>query len=170
MTTESSLGSDPAESQLVLDMREREQLRRLQLLKLLQGYVPDLPEQTLGAIASQFAPVEFNEGHRITVQDEPGNAMYLITKGTVQVLFTPFGGAFGASPQELARLGEGDLLGEMALVFNQPRSATAVALEPVEAFSLSWDSWIRLQALYPAFAAKVQEVAENRQRENEQST
>lgn len=169
MTTESRESNLPGQ-QLIDDLRGRELAQRLQLLKLLQGYVPDLPERDLEAIANQFEPVKFDEGDRIVVQGEPGNAMYLITQGRAQVVFTPFGGAFGAPPQELAILKEGDLLGEMALVFNQPRSATAVALERVKAFSLSRDSSIHVQAFYPAFWGQVEVVAEERQRINEQST
>lgn len=170
MTTENLPGSADTDQQLILDIREQELAQRLHLLKLLQGYAPDLPEEHLEAIASQFEPVEFNEGHRIVVQGEPGYAMYLITQGRAQVVFTPFGGAFGAPSEELAILKEGDLLGEMALVFNQARSATAVALEPVKAFSLSRDSYYRLQALFPAFWGQVELVAEERQRINQQLT
>lgn len=169
MTTEHR-ESDSAGQQMIDDLRERELTQRLHLLKLLQDYVPDLPEEHLKAIASQFELVEFDAGDRIVVQGEPGNAMYLLTQGRVQVVFTPFEGAFGAPSEELAILGEGDLLGEMALVFNQPRSATAVALEAVKAFSLTRDSSIRLQAFFPAFWGQVELVAERRLKENQQPT
>ena len=159
MTTENNLG-----------LREKEPTKRLSLSRFLRGYVPKLPKKDLKAIAGEFKPVKFNKGDRIVGQGEPGDAMYLITRGRAQVLFTPLGGAFGTPSEEVAILEKGALLGEMALVFNQPRSATAVALEPVEAFSLSRDSGIYLQALFPAFWSQVKVVAENRQRENQQPT
>ena len=47
-------------------------------------------------------------------------------------------------PAEVARLGAGEMFGEMALVNSQSRTATAVALETTSAFVLSEDTFQRL--------------------------
>lgn len=69
-----------------------------------------------------FKPGEviFNEG-----DDAKGEA-FLVHEGKVEVRKQ-----FGAESRLLVVLGKGQLLGELALFTNAPRSATAIAAEPV---------------------------------------
>lgn len=70
----------------------------------------------------------FAAGEVIYAQGEAGQGMLLILSGTVEVhVDTPEG------PRALARFGAGDFLGDMALISNQPRAATARALTAVTA-------------------------------------
>ena len=56
---------------------------------------------------------------------EPGVGMYIIETGTIGI-YKDFE---GEAKEELAVLKSGDFIGEMALLDDSPRSATAVALE-----------------------------------------
>ncbi|MDZ4403508.1 cyclic nucleotide-binding domain-containing protein [Prosthecobacter sp.] len=70
----------------------------------------------------------FAAGEVIYAQGEAGQGMLLVLSGTVEVsVATPEG------PRVLARFGAGDFLGDMALITNQPRAATARALTAVTA-------------------------------------
>ncbi len=65
-------------------------------------------------------------------QGEPGNVMYLIESGHVEVVRRE-----GGQELILAELGGGQVVGEMALLTGDVRSATVRALSNVELLSLS---------------------------------
>jgi len=76
----------------------------------------------------------FSRGSKIFRDGEPGNCAYLIEKGSVEISAHRKGKKF-----VLATLNEGDLLGEMALIDDSVRSATATALEETEVVIISLD-------------------------------
>lgn len=72
----------------------------------------------------------FKAGETIFFQGDPGNSVYLIASGAVRIY------VLGEDGQEVSVMiyGPGDLFGEMSLLDQLPRSATAVAIED----SLLW--------------------------------
>ena len=64
------------------------------------------------------------EGTLVMRQGDPGNCAYLVQSGTVSVYTEKDG-----KKTELAQLGAGEIFGEMALVFDEPRSASVKAAE-----------------------------------------
>ena len=70
-------------------------------------------------------------------EGQPGTAAFLIVSGKVEVRV----GMKGESPRTLSKLGKGDILGEMALFDNQPRMASAVAIEKTEVIRISRDEF-----------------------------
>lgn len=74
----------------------------------------------------------FAAGHTIFDEGEVSDLAYIIRSGRVEILkATPHG------PVRLAVFGEGDVVGEMGLLDERPRSATARALDPVVADAIS---------------------------------
>jgi len=75
---------------------------------------------------------DFRAGDVLFREGERGEEMYVIQSGVVQILKT-VGSASGASgvteQRPLAALGRGEFVGEMALLNDKPRTATAVVLE-----------------------------------------
>ena len=65
----------------------------------------------------------FHPGELIFAEGDPPIAAYLILSGEIEIQFDSAAGAYG-----LARLGPGELFGDMALISEQPRSATARAV------------------------------------------
>jgi CRP-like cAMP-binding protein len=75
-------------------------------------------------------------------QGEPGEHFYLIRQGQAEVIQVGEDGW----PRELATLRRGDYFGELALLYNQTRSASVRALTPLEVYALDRDSFERLVA------------------------
>ena len=58
-------------------------------------------------------------------EGEPGVGMYIVQEGTVAI----YKGSSEKEREELAKLAQGEFFGELALLDESPRSATAMALE-----------------------------------------
>jgi CRP-like cAMP-binding protein len=96
-----------------------------------------LTPQDRQKIATHFKPVRAKQGTTLVREAEPGDSMYFIITGKVGV-YTSLteAGEDGASRTEeepllLATLKSGDFFGEQALVTDNPRSATVIALSEV---------------------------------------
>ena len=87
-----------------------------------------LPPQELEPIAAVAEEAVFSEGELIAVRGEPGDTLYVIVDGQVQVL--------GADEQELAVRGPGDFIGEMAVISSKPRAASLLAMSDVGVLEL----------------------------------
>ncbi|MBI3974148.1 MAG: GGDEF domain-containing protein [Chloroflexi bacterium] len=116
MTTESQGRSEPADFPLEA---------RLRLL----GAVPMLAELTpeqLAPLAAVACVERFAAGERILHQDDPGDCVYLVADGRVQVLARIERDGI-ATEATICWLGPGETLGELSLLDGQPRSASCVA-------------------------------------------
>ena len=124
-----------------------------QVLKLLRS-IPlfaDLDSDELMELLRIARPTEFAKGDVVCRQGDPGDCMYAIQAGEVSILIRgPDGQAV-----PVATLGPGDLLGEMTLVDDQPRSADVVAAGAVRAFRLDRASFEGLRAALNPVAFKV---------------
>jgi len=85
--------------------------------------------------------VRFNEGAKIMIEGRPGTSMYIILEGNVAV-------AIGRRIVE--KLSTGGVFGEMALVDQLPRTATAVARTDCVLLSINRDALITLVKSDPA--------------------
>ena len=75
----------------------------------------------------------FQAGSVIFAAGDPGDGLYVIETGRVQISAVVGNGA----PRPLASIGAGEFFGEMAVVDDGPRSATAVAETDVTTFFVS---------------------------------
>lgn len=85
----------------------------------------DLTAAELSAIVPLLHCRTFPAGATIVTAEQPAEAAYIIGRGTVRVHVERADG----TDVSLAILGAGELLGEMGLLDNLTRSASAVALE-----------------------------------------
>lgn len=74
----------------------------------------------LSAIKSILHRREYDPGEVLFHQGNPGVGMYIIREGTIEIVYEP-------TDDTLAELSDGDFFGELALLNETPRSATAVA-------------------------------------------
>jgi serine/threonine protein phosphatase PrpC len=78
----------------------------------------DLPYQARLRVGRIMSELYLTPGQPVMRQGEAGNTMYVVVQGEVGVV---------VDGKEVAVLGEGEHFGEIALVDNQPRSASVVA-------------------------------------------
>ena len=78
--------------------------------------------------------IVFAQGETIFSEGEPGERAYLIERGQIDISFERKG-----RPVRIATLGAGEIFGEMALIDNRPRSATATAAAETEAIVIRRD-------------------------------
>jgi CRP/FNR family transcriptional regulator, cyclic AMP receptor protein len=87
-------------------------------------------------------------GMLLVRQFDPPGPMYLILSGEVRVLRM----SANAPPDELARLGAGEHVGEIAALLEIPRSASVEAVGDVQVLELTPDAVQELAAQDSAFA------------------
>jgi hypothetical protein len=117
----------------------------------LRGADHDLLEDLM----NELEPRIYVPGERIFRIDEPGEALYFVHSGQVEIL------ARDGSP--IASLGEGAFFGEMALISDKPRSATARASSFCDIYVLQRESFERVTNAYPNFHEHLKEVVSQRQ-------
>ncbi|NUN52220.1 MAG: cyclic nucleotide-binding domain-containing protein, partial [Planctomycetaceae bacterium] len=89
---------------------------------------------------------EYGPGEIVFTQGEAGGHMYLVLEGAVELRV---GGNLVASAAE------GDVMGEMALIEDQPRSAMAVAAGDVRLLPVDRERFEQLVRRNPGFALTV---------------
>ncbi len=102
-------------------------------------------------ISQRLVPRRFGSGQIIFHHGDPGGLLYIITSGKVKITYsTPEG-------QEalLAILGAGDFFGELALLDDSPRSATAESLVPTETLTLRRRAFMQYITENPDFSLHV---------------
>lgn len=87
-------------------------------------------------LSAMNTPKMFMRGQYICYEGKPGKEMYIIIRGTVGVYVSD------ASEQltEIARLGNGEIFGEMSVLDDLPRSASCIAVDDVVCVSVSKES------------------------------
>lgn len=109
-----------------------------------------LPPRDLRKLAGMCLLKSYAPGDFILEEGSTGLGLFLVTAGQVEVFKTLYDEQI-----RLAVLGQGDVLGEMALLDDQPRSATAVALEGTECLLLSRDQFRTLLKRRPRIAWRI---------------
>jgi CRP-like cAMP-binding protein len=122
------------------DIRAEEFLSRAPLFARLEG-------RQLHRLAELCVPRSYDTGEEIVVEGSTGLGLFVITGGRVEVTR-----GTGDEKVVFAELGSGDLLGEMSLVDDQPRSATVRTLEPTTCLLITRGSFQSLVDREPEIA------------------
>jgi len=114
-----------------------------------------LPPEEVQLIIPHIISKEFNNNEIIFNKGQQGDSLYIIDEGEVSI-FDPL------SNKEIARLGENHVLGEMALVTGEPRSATAIAKSHVKVWVILKDHFDHHLYSNAKIAKKVNELVSSR--------
>jgi CRP/FNR family cyclic AMP-dependent transcriptional regulator len=116
-----------------------ELLRRVPLLDGLSR--KDLEE--VGQLADE---VDVPDGQVLTREGAPGSEFFVIVNGTVRI---------DQGGREIATLGPGDFLGEIALIDDRPRTATATSVGPTALLVLTRGGFRTLMMDFPSIEQTV---------------
>jgi CRP/FNR family transcriptional regulator, cyclic AMP receptor protein len=101
-----------------------------------------LSQTELAGLAAEFHRRQFQPGETLFFEGDPGQTVYLIESGQARIYVQNEEG----QETSVAVYGAGELLGELAVIDEQPRSASAVALQPTVAHVIDRDrfhDWLR---------------------------
>jgi CRP/FNR family transcriptional regulator len=101
----------------------------------------NLSETELEALARDFSQRQFRQGETIFQQGDSGQMLYLIESGQVRIYVQSEEG------QETSVIvyGPGDLFGELSVIDEGPRSASAIAMEDTIVHLLSRDRFANMR-------------------------
>jgi CRP-like cAMP-binding protein len=114
-----------------------------------------LPGEELAPIAEIAEEQPFAAGDQVFAEGEPGDALYLIVEGAVQV---------HRGKKQVARLGARDVFGEMAVLDSHPRSASATVLEDAVLLKIGRDDFRDILQERPEIGMGVIQVLSRRLR------
>jgi len=117
----------------------------IEILKAIPFFA-QLPEDDLKAIMANVEMQYFPANYVIFEQGQPGEIMYIIKRGAVQVM---------RDNTILAEIKDNAFFGEMALVSDEARNATVKTVTDVELLTLGKDDFRRLLSTNPGIATMV---------------
>jgi len=94
----------------------------------------------------------YRSGEAVFAAGDTGVAVYIVLAGEVTILLP---GDADEADIELARLGAGELFGELALLDSSPRSASAIARTPTEVAAIARPDWMNLIRRQPTIGVEM---------------
>jgi CRP-like cAMP-binding protein len=114
----------------------------------------ELPQDAFMRLLAHAGVRRVSAGTALVKEGEPGNSFFLVASGQVRVTTGSIVNPPGEAPavHEIARLSEGSLFGELALVSAQPRAATVSAVGEVDVVELGCQALRALAGELPRVA------------------
>ena len=94
--------------------------------------------------------LQFMPGESICRQGEQGDAAYIVLDGKADVVVQSDHG-----PVTVASVGRNDIVGEIAILCDVPRTATVLATTPLMALKVSKDGFFNLVTQFPQIGVEV---------------
>lgn len=111
----------------------------------------NLTRREMKRLSSLIYERTYREGEYLFEKGQPGTAMFIIKSGLVKIIVK------GPDSEEkvLADILPEDFVGELALLDDSPRSASARAVEKTEALAFFREDLMELLDTYPVIASKI---------------
>ena len=127
-------------------MSLKEEVECLQCIPMFSKIEP----AKLKLLAFTSERLTFAPGQELFHQGDPGDAAYIIMDGEADVtVATP------AGEISVARVGKNDLIGEIAILCDVPRTATIKALTEVTTLAISKDLFFQMVREFPDMAVEI---------------
>ena len=134
------------------------QFYRERVLDNLLAFTPifqTLAQQERRQLANLFVPVTFAPGAVVVKEGDPGDSMFIIKSGEVEVTTL---NPLSHQRVVLAKLQSGDFFGEVSLIKKKPRTATIMAQTPLEAMELTRANYEILTRNHPEITHLLEET------------
>lgn len=123
--------------------QEYELLRRV-------PFFAEIEPAKLKLLAFMSERVGYDAGRTLFCQGDPAEAAYLIIEGEAEIIVdTPRG------PLTIAMLGANDIVGEMAILCDVPRTATVRAKGRLVALRIAKEPFMRMVREFPSMAVSI---------------
>ncbi len=110
---------------------------------------------TIAEVARLLRPRDLAAGRVVVRRGEPGDCMYFIAEGEVEIRLA----------RHPVRLGPGGFFGEMALITGEPRVASVVSVQPTRLLVLDVADFRGLAGARPELSQAIHAEARRRQAE-----
>lgn len=114
-----------------------------------------LPAEEIAALVPSIDSRSYQAGTTLITQGDPGDSLFIVEEGEIDIVADE-------AEEKLATLRTGDVLGEMALVTGEPRSASAVASTDCRVWVVLKEDFDRLLATSPHLDLAVANLARER--------
>lgn len=114
------------------------------LLQHLRSYLGIVDEAAIDVVRGRVRWLQLASGETLMRQGEPGDALYLLVSGRLRVYIEQDG-----QRRVVREISRGEVVGEMSLITDEPRSATLVAIRDSVLVSLGKEDFAQLQAISP---------------------
>lgn len=114
------------------------------LLHHLRTFLGIIDAQAIDAVRGRVRWLQLAGGETLMRQGEPGDALYLLVSGRLRVYIEDDG-----ERRVVREVSRGEVVGEMSLITDAPRSATLVAIRDSVLVSLGKDDFAHLQSHSP---------------------
>ncbi|MEP6622894.1 MAG: cyclic nucleotide-binding and patatin-like phospholipase domain-containing protein [Acidimicrobiia bacterium] len=104
-----------------------------------------LTAEARALVCAHLEPVFVPAGETVMRAGDAADCLYLVAAGRLRVLTSADG-----EERVLAEIGRGDVVGEMALIIDRPRTADVVAVRDTHLLRLGSQAFVELTAAYPA--------------------
>lgn len=111
----------------------------------------------LSLFSAESNPRRFSHGEQIFAEGDPGDYMYAILEGEVDIT---------RGGRSIAIIGKGGVFGEMSLIDQKPRSATATARTDIRVVGIDRKRFLELVHTKPFFAVQMMQILSERVRHN----
>ena len=98
----------------------------------------------------------FNDGQSLCTQGETGDSAYIIISGTANVVVENNG------PLVVAQMGRNDIIGEIAILCDVPRTASVVATSELIALEITKDLFFQMVTDFPDMGVEIMRVLAHR--------
>jgi voltage-gated potassium channel len=136
------------------ELRRREFLLTWELVAKVP-FFRDIGASLIAEVARLLRPRDYPQGAVVMRRGEPGDCMYFIADGEVEIQL----------PTQSVHLGSGEFVGEVALLTGAPRNATVVTTQPSTLLVLDIVDFHELLAHHPELARIIHEEAQQRRNE-----
>lgn len=116
---------------------------------IFEGLSPDALEEIFQAMELR----RFDANETVCREGESGKSLYVVKKGLLEVLFRRPGGIIS-----VALLQEGDVIGELSVLVDEPRTADVVARTPVELLELDEAKYARFLKVFPRISINLNRI------------
>ena len=100
--------------------------------------------------------ITFKEGQSLCEQGDIGDAAYVIIEGTADVIVTR------DTPLVVAQVGKNDIVGEIAILVDIPRTATVTATSELTALKITKDLFFQMVTDFPEMGVEIMRVLAHR--------